>query len=462
MTAITAGEAGPGGAVSLAEATVSWERLLRDEPPDLEAMIDWQRQHHLVAEAPLCRVLRPGFVTAHELADDQWAAAHVRSAIVRAADRITEEPALRRRYLGTYWEEHAELFTLPCGHSRRCQWPRMDAFPTENGLRFLELNCNPGGPARVDALTRLFSSLPIFQRYAERYRIRTLPVIPAMLEAIRATYREWGGTVTPNLAALRPQSAPMTKLQQLSAALGQATGAAAGVMVDLVDPRELSFADGVLRHGEKPIHIVTGGVLSRLLKVERAALQPLCAAVRSHAVCLVEPFGIYGHKALFAALTDPGCTLDLSDAEWQAVRAHLPWTRVVRAERTTDPAGQRVELLDFAEKERERLVLKPATESGGAGVVFGWETSPAEWEAALSSALGTEAGSVLQERVVPLSSRWPLLEAGLPMRDFTADRSPFLVRGHLTGYYTRLSSGPLTNVSQGGSIAPTFAIEGLH
>ncbi len=91
-------------------------------------------------------------------------------------------------------------------------------------------------------------------------------------------------------------------------------------------------------------------------------------------------------KAFFAVLTDEQNGALFSHGERELIRKHIPWTRVV-ADVGTAHYGQRIELLAFIRKERENLVLKPSDEYGGSGVTLGWETSEADWDAAIERAL---------------------------------------------------------------------------
>ncbi len=62
--------------------------------------------------------------------------------------------------------------------------------------------------------------------------------------------------------------------------------------------------------------------------------------------------------------------------------------------------GQPIDLLAFIRRERERLVIKPNDEYGGSGVLLGWETGAAQWDAAIDSALADQANAwIVQERI---------------------------------------------------------------
>ena len=113
------------------------------------------------------------------------------------------------------------------------------------------------------------------------------------------------------------------------------------------------------------------------------------------------------------------------------------------------------------EDERESLVLKPNDEYGGTGVKLGWETSPAQWRTELDSALKSPPGTwVMQERIPVRREIFPMFDpAGeVAMRDMLVDFAPYLFRGRMAGYLTRLSSTGLANVTSGGGQVPAFVV----
>jgi uncharacterized circularly permuted ATP-grasp superfamily protein len=163
-------------------------------------------------------------------------------------------------------------------------------------------------------------------------------------------------------------------------------------------------------------------------------------------------------KMIFALLSDERYAHHFSDAERAAIERHIPWTRQVVDGRSTH-RGQPIDLVQFVLEKREGLVLKPNDEYGGKGVVVGWESAPAEWEAAVSEAL-TEP-HVVQERVQSQADQFPVWRDGrLEWQELTADLDPFLFHTEVGGVLTRLSAAALLNVTAGtGSLAPTFLVE---
>jgi uncharacterized circularly permuted ATP-grasp superfamily protein len=118
-------------------------------------------------------------------------------------------------------------------------------------------------------------------------------------------------------------------------------------------------------------------------------------------------------------------------------------------------------LLDAARRDRDRLVLKPNDEYGGTGVMLGWEASEAGWDAGLQRALADPPGTwVLQERIPVRREVFPHFDeqGQVTMRDMLVDLAPYLFRGKLGGYLTRLSTTGLANVTSGGGQVPAFVV----
>jgi len=173
---------------------------------------------------------------------------------------------------------------------------------------------------------------------------------------------------------------------------------------------------------------------------------------------MVNPFraAMFHRKRLWADLTAPDFLKGLLPAEEETIRRHIPWTRRLREGLAAGPEGEDVDLIPWVRAQRGRLVIKPDHQYGGQGVRLGWQEDEAGWDEAISEALGRE--SVVQV-AVPLSyQRFPLLDGSGESGEFLVDQAPYLFRGKMGGFLTRLSTGPLANVTAGGSMVPTFVV----
>jgi hypothetical protein len=108
------------------------------------------------------------------------------------------------------------------------------------------------------------------------------------------------------------------------------------------------------------------------------------------------------------------CERFLSVEEWQVMRRHVLWTRLVAERATTSAAGQRVDLLEHIHRERESLVLKPNRSYGGQNVVVGALASPADWDAAIDTAIADPENRFVVQQLaqIPVKSFHVLDEHG--------------------------------------------------
>jgi len=271
--------------------------------------------------------------------------------------------------------------------------------------------------------------------------------------------------------------------------------AADGIPTVIADPGELEY-DGkrlYAQTADQPARTAIDLVYRRVLQHEFLAKydldHPLVRAYADHAVCVVNPFRTkpVHTKLIMALLSDEdGPAAGLLDAEERAaVERHVPWTRQVLGG-VTRYQGQQVPLLTFAQRNRERLVLKPNDDYGGQGVLLGWETDQASWDRALAAAQA--APYVIQERVpVPVESypTWTP-EEGLRFTPRYVDSDPCVYGDPSThstspstgsegtsgqassgqvravGCLTRIAATALLNVSAGGGAAPpTFVVRAM-
>jgi uncharacterized circularly permuted ATP-grasp superfamily protein len=228
----------------------------------------------------------------------------------------------------------------------------------------------------------------------------------------------------------------------------------------IASPDELEFSDNRLRVGDFEIDIV----YKRLLVNEYLPImkqQPaLLDAYRAGAICMVNSFRskIIHKKALFAVLTDSRYRSLFSANEQEMIAGHVPWTRRVRAVRT-DYFGEAIDLIEFIDARRDRLVLKPNDDYGGHGIYIGWNLDEIGWDEALHNALAN-GDYLVQERVPTARESFPAITADgtIQFAEQLVDLDPLLFNGKVGSAFTRLSSNELANVTAGGGMVPTFVI----
>ena len=447
----------------LQEAVEFYHKLLEDADvaESSRRMLDegLERAKLIFGGRRLSPYLRPHFVTEEDFAritricETGWGAFQKVKAAAVGDDSMLDE-------LGVT-EIERELVKIEPGYRAVSPTARLDSFLTEEAYSFVELNGeSPAGIAYADAAYEIFSGLPVMRRFAERYSLRTFKGRPLLLETLLEAYREYAGASArekPSIAIVDLKGLPTQKEFELFKEYFESEGHPAAIC----SPDELEFTGGRLRCGEFEIDLV----YKRLLVNEYLPImseQPaLLEAYRAGAVCMVNSFRskLIHKKALFAVLTDERHARLFDEDELEAIRAHVPWTRMVR-EGKTDKGGREIDLLEYVRENSGRLVLKPNDDYGGHGIYIGWNTDAAEWDEAIKAALA-DGDYLVQERVKTARETFPALaeDGSIVFAEQLVDLDPLLFNGRVGSAFTRLSFTELANVSSGGGMVPTFIID---
>jgi hypothetical protein len=338
---------------------------------------------------------------------------------------------------------------------------RLDSFLTDSAYSFVELNGeSPAGIAYADSATEIFKSLPVMQKFAERYEVAGFDGSPQMLDVLLRAYAEFLGRkpeTAPVIAIIDLKDLPTQKEFELFRDYFESRGYTSIICA----PEELEFDGKKLWAKGVAIDIV----YKRLLVNEYLPIMDeypaLLNAYRAGAICMVNSFQskLIHKKAVFAVLTNEKYARLFTDAELAAIKAHVPWTRKFREEKTFNN-DQEIDLVEWTRANKSKLVLKPNDDYGGHGIYIGWTSDEKEWDEAVKIAL-TDEDYLVQERVQTSKETFPMLVGELgdvEMIEQLVDLDPLLFFGKVGSAFTRLSSSELANVTAGGGMVPTFVI----
>ena len=90
-------------------------------------------------------------------------------------------------------------------------------------------------------------------------------------------------------------------------------------------------------------------------------------------------------------------------------------------------------------------------------MVLGWETSEADWELAIATAMAHQY--VVQQRVPVEKTLFPAFADTAAAAPMIVDFNPFLFQNRVEGGLVRLSSTSLSNVSSGGGQTALLVLE---
>jgi hypothetical protein len=420
----------------------------------------------------ICPFLRPFFLDAADESRVRGVAEMLWTLGERAARMAVETPEMLANLALS--DAEIRLARIDPGYATASTAARADAFILPGSLQFAEYNAeSPAGAGYSQGLAELFDAEPVMAGFRERFDARFTRPVEALLDALVASYREWGGTASPpRMAIVDWRDVPtFSEFEILRDAF-----TALGVPTVICDPRDLEYrpsdvvsgvagtgsrvGPGLYANGER-IDLVYRRVLINDIVAREGECKALLDAYAGKTVCVANTLRckMPHKKAFFAVLTGERYASLFSAQEREMIRRHVPWTALVEERRVTI-GGQHVDLVPHLRARRDQFVIKPNDEYGGTGVTLGWDTSERDWDTAIARAIAErDRGWVAQQRIAVRREIFPVCDAGgMTMRDMLVDFAPYIFRGKLAGFLTRLSATGLANVTSGGGQVPAFVV----
>ena len=351
----------------LDEAIARYHRILESEAhKDLlwaEALHAEMRARNLTAGGrPISPVLRPHFVMQRQYTALVKAAELLFSAIDRIKQLALATPALLARL--ELLPAEKMLAAVDPGYPFLSVTSRLSTHLDNGNLRFVDYNADtPTGVAYAEALSDIFYECPPVKEFRKRYGLIKSGGIKQLLQALLKTYKEFGGKQSPRIAIVEFRQ-PFQSFDSDELVLLRESFRKAGYQTEIISPDQLEYRGGVLRRGDFVIDLVYRRVKVQEFLVRFDLNHPLVRAYREGAICMVNSFRseLAHKKAIFDLLTDETVTAGFPAAERKVIRDHIPWTRVVAAAKVTRQ-GEQVDLIDFIQKNRAKLALKPNDDS---------------------------------------------------------------------------------------------------
>ncbi len=405
----------------------------------------------------LAPYLRPHFVSRAEWQRIVHACETIWGAVEKVGQTAPKDKLMLEQ-LGLTSAER-ELVAIDPGYPNTSVTSRLDSFLTGDSYQFVELNAEcPAGIAYQDVAAEIFLELPVMREFRRSHDVTAMYCRRHLLDSLLKIYSAVRPQAdAPNIAIVDYRGLPTQREFELFKEFFESQGFA----VTIADPRDLELREDKLYHQDFRVDLVYRRVLTTELLEKIDECRALVDGYRKGAAVFVNSFRTkYVHKKmLFGILTDERHEHYFSDAEREAIRAHVPWTRRVEDVKTTYQ-GRQIDLLDFLRDNRDRLVLKPNDDYGGHGIYIGWEEDEQGWDRAIDFAL--KGDYLVQERVATGREVFPYVnerEGGVEMIEQLVDLDPLLFFGKVEGAFTRLSSSSLANVTSGAGMVPTMLVD---
>ncbi len=408
---------------------------------------------------PLTPYLRPHFVTRPDWERVTTICETVFGALQKVKDAAVRDDRILNELGITPIER--DLVKIDPGYGHVSPTSRLDSFLTEDAYSFVELNGeSPAGVAYADSATEIFRSLPVMQKFSERYSLRGHEGRSKMLNVLLTCYAEFLGR--------RPERPPTVAIvdlkdlpTQMEFELFNEFFEQNGVPTVICSPDELEFKGNQLWYKGTIVDLVYKRLLVNEYLPIMEQYPALLEAYRRRRICMVNSFRakLVHKKAVFAVLTNERYADLFTPNELTVIGTHVPWTRVFREEKTVN-RGDTVDLVEWTRRNSDKLVLKPNDDYGGHGIYIGWNSTESEWDNAIAVALA-DGDYLVQERVKTAKEMFPMItdDGNWQMVEQLVDLDPLLFMGKVGSAFTRLSSNELANVTAGGGMVPMFIID---
>jgi len=449
----------------LNEAIARYHRLLEsDKYKDLgwaEALQEQMSAQNLSGGASqVLPVLRPHFVTQRQYASLVKASEALLSAIDRIKKIALSTPSLLARM--ELLPAEKMLAAVDPGYPFAAVTSLLDTQISNGSLHFMQFNVTaPTGAASSEALSELFYNCPPVKEFRRKHKLGKVGSMKNLLRALLAAYKTFGKKRYPRIAILEFRQ-PFQTVTSGEYELMAEYFRKAGYPTEVVCPDQLDYLNGKLRSGNFEIDLVYRRLTVHEFLLRFDLTHPLVRAYREGSVCVVNSFRaeLAYKKAIFDLLTDDAVTAKFPAAERNAIREHIPWTRVVAAGKTT-LRDKKIDLPEFIIRNRETLVLRPNDISTDQHAFVGRETDQRGWERALRTAM--QSSYVVQERVEPQAVQFPIYQFGtLEMRKMNVDVQPHVYLGKVQGCSSWLSDASGGSFSTLAGLSPTFILEGRN
>lgn len=177
-------------------------------------------------------------------------------------------------------------------------------------------------------------------------------------------------------------------------------------------------------------------------------LKPVIDAFTGGKVFIIDTFRsiLASEKSLFALISDRKNHSFYNDREVKFIKKHIPWTRIVRHENTTDITGNEVDLIDYIIANQDRLVLKKSSDIRGDHLGPAWDMNPMDWKTLVSWILSSNELWVAQEKIEFNSSeRYFIDDDSVKLKKIFWCVHPYIFKGKFQTCYGKTSDEPVVN-----------------
>jgi hypothetical protein len=376
----------------------------------------------------------------------------VMTCLEKVSDLYFSEPTYRKYF--EMDELEAELAEIDPRYPRRIINARLDAFLVDEGLKFLEFNCDsPCGMGWHDELIKLFDALPIIEALRKKFKAEFDGILPRWLPALRGKSTQFGNPDGSNFAIVcEDKSTVVEDLKLMTKFFNDK-----GQQTVWSDMRWGEYDGETLKMDGTPVHLVFRDAIQEFTEFMDET-KPVLDAFRDGKIAFVNPFSsrLGGLKCVLWFMTDEMSQKLFTPQEREMIRATVPWTRFMH-EGLTQYKGVEIDLIPFVRSRKDTFILKPNAGYGGFGVTIGPDVTQDQWDKVIDET--SKASWVVQEYVHIPTDDLPEFEPELRFTPKNVNINFFAFDGEFGGGLVRVSDSSVINIHQGGGLIPLCYVE---
>ncbi len=398
---------------------------------------------------PFPTFLKPLFVSAALKPEITKITNTIMDCVEKVSDLFFSNPELEKYFEMDPMDR--ELARIKPNYPRRVINGRLDAFLSEDGIKFLEFNCDsPCGIGWHDKLIEFLTDVPVIKDFRKSHDAHYEPLLPNFAEMIRTKNAEAGGPKQFTVAVATDWNSTVRHDLELVASY---LDAQPDMTSFYWDPREAEFDGEKLFMNNQEVHVVFRDDI-RDFTSEMEKSKPVLDAFRQGKICFINPFSsrLGGLKCVLWFLTDGRSQHLFTREEVQIIRKTIPWTRFMK-EMKTDYNDSEIDLFSFVRANKDQFVLKPNAGYGGFGVTIGCDVDQKTWDNVLDQIATGESWVVQELARIPVSD-YPEFTPDLQWKTKNVNINFFAFNGKFGGGMVRVSDSKIINVHQGGGLIP--------
>jgi len=227
-------------------------------------------------------------------------------------------------------KEMEKLIKIDPGYSNPVPIARFDLFYSyDDKYKFCELN-GDGSSAMNEANTveEIVYKSEIINNLKNNYNIKYYELFYSWVDEIINIYRQFGNKEKPNVAIVDFEGLGTPyEFVEFKRAFQSC-----GYKTQIIDPRELSYKQNALYHGDFRIDLVYRRAVNREIVERINEVKDFIEAYRNRDVCVVGPFRsqIMHNKKFFSIISNESNTKYLNKDEKKFIRKHVPQTGILK------------------------------------------------------------------------------------------------------------------------------------